>query len=70
MNHELYVWIYPPSTLEPVSCGTLDLIGGRRCLFSYANVWLARSAFWMQVSADMLTVARLHGECSQSKPDY
>ncbi len=43
MNHELYVWIYPPSALEPVPCGTLDLIGGRRCLFSYANVWLARS---------------------------
>src|SRR5260363_157601 len=34
------------SALKPVLCGTLDLIGGRRCLFSYAGKWRAsKNAF-------------------------
>jgi serine/threonine-protein kinase HipA len=40
MNNELHVWIYPPGALTPKHCGTLDLIGGRRCLFSYSQSWL------------------------------
>jgi serine/threonine-protein kinase HipA len=46
MNNELFVWIYPPGALSPHPCGRLDLIGGRRCLFSYSQGWLVhREAF-------------------------
>jgi serine/threonine-protein kinase HipA len=41
MSDELHVWFYPPDALKPRHCGTLRLIGGRRCLFSYARSWLA-----------------------------
>jgi serine/threonine-protein kinase HipA len=40
MNDELHVWIYPPGALVPRLCGTLHLVGGRRCLFSYTRDWL------------------------------
>jgi serine/threonine-protein kinase HipA len=40
MNDELHVWIYPPEARTPRLCGTLRLIGGRRCLFAYAQNWL------------------------------
>ncbi|SAK79634.1 putative protein related to capsule biosynthesis enzyme-like protein [Caballeronia hypogeia] len=46
MKTELHIWIYPPGELAPQHCGALDLIGGRRCLFSYAESWLSdRRAF-------------------------
>jgi serine/threonine-protein kinase HipA len=46
MNNQLFVWIYPAGALLPRLCGRLDLIGGRRCLFSYSEDWLAhREAF-------------------------
>jgi serine/threonine-protein kinase HipA len=52
MNDDLYVWIYPPHALTPVLCGTIRLIGGRRCLFSYAPGWLNdRHAF--ELSPDL-----------------
>ena len=52
MNNELHVWIYPPGALTPKHCGTLDLIGGRRCLFSYSGSWLNdRQAF--ELSPDL-----------------
>jgi len=38
----LYVWFYLPRSHEPVLCGRLDLIGGRRCSFSYAPEYLRR----------------------------
>lgn len=38
----LYVWIYPPRALSPSLCGALDLVGGRRCHFAYAEDWLRR----------------------------
>ncbi|RKP53722.1 type II toxin-antitoxin system HipA family toxin [Pararobbsia silviterrae] len=40
MNNELHVWMYLPGALEPVHCGTLELVGGRMCRFSYATSWL------------------------------
>lgn len=40
---ELYVWIYPPKSLAPVLCGTLTLLGGRVCPFSYSDAWLGYS---------------------------
>jgi serine/threonine-protein kinase HipA len=43
MTNELHVWIYPPGDLTPTRCGMLDLIGGRRCLFSYSESWLNHS---------------------------
>ncbi len=43
MNDILYVWIYPEGEIKPVICGVLELLNGRRCLFSYASSWLARS---------------------------
>jgi serine/threonine-protein kinase HipA len=52
MNNELHVWIYPPGALTPKHCGMLDLIGGRRCLFSYSASWLNdRQAF--ELSPDL-----------------
>ena len=52
MNNELHVWIYPPGAFTPKHCGTLDLIGGRRCLFSYSESWLNdRQAF--ELSPDL-----------------
>ncbi|MDR5776980.1 MULTISPECIES: type II toxin-antitoxin system HipA family toxin [unclassified Caballeronia] len=44
MNNELHVWIYPPQALTPNRCGTLELVGGRRCLFSYSPSWLTDKA--------------------------
>ena len=41
-NSELFVWIYPPSSAEPIHCGVLQLISGRLCRFEYAPAWLAR----------------------------
>jgi serine/threonine-protein kinase HipA len=41
MNDVLYVWIYPPEEPAPVLCGVLELVQGRRCLFSYAAAWVA-----------------------------
>jgi serine/threonine-protein kinase HipA len=46
MENQLYLWIYSPGALKPEPCGTLDLIGGRRILFSYSPEWLAdKNAF-------------------------
>lgn len=42
MNDRLYVWIYINGEQQPVLCGALDLLQGRRCLFSYDESWLAR----------------------------
>lgn len=44
MNDKLYVWIYPVGELSPVLCGALELLQGRRCLFSYDLSWLNRSS--------------------------
>lgn len=43
MNDKLYVWIYPAEETHPVLCGVLELLQGRRCLFSYDHSWLERS---------------------------
>lgn len=40
MNNLLYVWAYPQDEPEPVICGVLELLGGRRCLFDYDPSWL------------------------------
>jgi serine/threonine-protein kinase HipA len=40
MNDELHVWFYLPDAFAPLPCGTLRLLGGRRCLFSYSRSWL------------------------------
>lgn len=41
MNDLLYVWVYPQEEQKPVLCGVLELLQGRRCLFSYDASWLA-----------------------------
>lgn len=42
MNDDLlYVWIYPQGQSIPVLCGALELLQGRRCVFSYDGSWLA-----------------------------
>jgi len=43
MNDQLYVWVYPEGEQRPVLCGLLELLNGRRCLFSYDSSWLAHS---------------------------
>ncbi len=43
MNDQLYVWIYPAKENHPVLCGVLELLQGRRCLFSYDLSWVERS---------------------------
>jgi len=43
MNDQLYVWIYPAGEKNPVLCGVLELLQGRRCLFTYDSSWLERS---------------------------
>ncbi|TAL53972.1 MAG: type II toxin-antitoxin system HipA family toxin [Pandoraea sp.] len=41
MNRDvLYAWIYPPGQARPVVCGKLELVRGRRILFSYDDAWL------------------------------
>lgn len=46
MNDRLVVWIYLQGAQTPVLCGALDLLQGRRCLFSYDGAWLQhRMAF-------------------------
>lgn len=35
----LHVWVYPPMTAKPVLCGTIELLMGHRCIFSYAHSW-------------------------------
>lgn len=40
MNNFLYVWIYAQGERLPALCGVLELLGGRRCLFSYDQSWL------------------------------
>ena len=40
MNDILYVWIYPEGAQQPALCGKLELLRGRRCLFSYEEAWL------------------------------
>jgi HipA-like protein len=42
-NSELFVWVYPKSSAEPIHCGVLELIAGRLCRFEYAPAWLART---------------------------
>jgi len=42
MDDLLYVWIYPSGEDKPVLCGMLELLQGRRCVFSYDSSWLAR----------------------------
>ncbi|ARL04280.1 type II toxin-antitoxin system HipA family toxin [Burkholderia pseudomallei] len=42
-NNELFVWIYPESSADPMQCGALELVGGRLCRFEYAPSWLARA---------------------------
>jgi len=42
MNDHLFVWIYPAGGHSPVLCGALELLQGRRCLFSYDPSWLER----------------------------
>ena len=37
---QLFVWVYPPDEQKPTLCGVLNLLGGRRCLFSYLSSWL------------------------------
>lgn len=42
MNDDvLYVWVYPQGEQKPVLCGVLELLHGRRCLFSYDPSWLS-----------------------------
>ncbi len=36
----LHVWIYPPGVAAPILCGTIELLQGRRCHFTYADGWL------------------------------
>jgi serine/threonine-protein kinase HipA len=36
----LYVWAYPYLATKPVLCGTIELLMGRRCIFSYDDSWL------------------------------
>jgi len=36
----LYAWIYPLGEQQPVLCGALELLNGRRCVFSYDAQWL------------------------------
>lgn len=51
-SDRLYVWIYPRDEQNPVLCGALELLQGRRCLFSYDASWLGhRKAF--PVSPDL-----------------
>lgn len=52
MNDALYVWIYPPLSLQPVPCGKLTLIRGRKCTFEYASAWL-ESAQRFALSPDL-----------------
>ena len=40
MNDRLYVWVYLQGALTPILCGALDLLQGRRCVFSYDPSWL------------------------------
>lgn len=41
MNDDLlHVWVYPRAATEPVLCGTIELLLGRRCVFTYAHGWL------------------------------
>ena len=35
----LHAWIYPKGATVPVLCGTIELLQGRRCIFSYADSW-------------------------------
>lgn len=42
MNDELYVWVYPGKEDKPALCGVLELLQGRRCLFSYDTSWVDR----------------------------
>lgn len=42
MNDHLYVWVYPGGEGNPVLCGVLELLQGRRCLFSYDALWVNR----------------------------
>lgn len=43
MNDDLlHAWIYPHSATVPVLCGTIELLQGRRCIFTYAESWLGR----------------------------
>lgn len=41
MNDRLYVWMYLQGIQKPILCGALDLLQGRRCVFSYDASWLA-----------------------------
>lgn len=43
MSDQLYVWVYPERAQRPVLCGVLELLSGRRCLFSYDPSWLVHS---------------------------
>lgn len=41
MNDDiLHAWIYPQGAAAPVLCGTIELLQGRRCIFTYADSWL------------------------------
>ena len=43
MNDDLlHAWIYPQGATAPVLCGTIELLQGRRCIFTYAESWLGR----------------------------
>ena len=53
MNDDiLYVWIYPEGLLRPVLCGKLELLNGRKCVFSYDEGWIEREGAFA-LSPDM-----------------
>lgn len=54
MNDDiLHVWIYPQAAKVPVLCGTLELLRGRQCIFSYADSWLGHAKAF-PLAPDML----------------
>lgn len=53
MNDDiLYVWIYLEGAREPVLCGRLELLNGRKCVFSYDESWIERECAFA-LSPDM-----------------
>ncbi len=42
MNDDLlYFWMHLADEPQPILCGELELLQGRRCVFTYAATWLA-----------------------------
>lgn len=54
-NNNLYVWVYSENASEPVLCGKLELLQGRKCIFSYDASWIVRpDAFALSVDMPLM----------------